>query len=116
MAEGVVRAVRTVEVVVGLAGGLLSELVAVGRVVDEVVAVVVGRGVPVDSLGATDLVGGLVGGCAVRGFTAEASSAADARAVDLSILMVTLEQTTSCRRGEWSGIRKYYGRYTSKTD
>lgn len=88
---------RTVEVVVGLAGGLLKELVAAGRAVDEVVAVVVGRVVPVDSLGATDLVGGLVGGCADRCFTVEGSSAADARAEDLSISTVALEQTTNCR-------------------
>jgi hypothetical protein len=72
-------------VVVGLAGGLLRELVAAGRVVDEVAAVVVGR-VPVDSLGATDLVGGLVGGCADRDFRVEDSSVAAARAEDLSIL------------------------------
>lgn len=81
--EGVVRVVRRVEVVVGLAGGLLRELVAACRVVDEV-AVVVGR-VPVDSLGATDLVGGLAGGFD-RDFRVEDSSVAAARAEDLSIL------------------------------
>lgn len=84
--EGVLRAVRTVEVVGGLAGGLLRELVVAVRVADGVVAGVVRRELVVDSLGATDLVGGLVGGCADRDFKVGWSSVAAVRAEGLSMV------------------------------
>lgn len=84
MVEGVVRAFRRVVVVAGLAGGLLRELVVAVRVVDGVVAVVAVR-LLVDSLGATDLVGGLVGGCADRDFKVAVSSVEAVRVEGLSM-------------------------------
>lgn len=92
--EGVLRAVRTVEVVGGLAGGLLRELVVAVRVADGVVAGVVRRELVVDSLGATDLVGGRVGGCADRDFKVGGSSVAAVRAEGLSMVEHPLQQTS----------------------
>lgn len=74
-----------VVVVVGLAGGLLRELAPAGLAAEEVVEVVVGR-VPVDSLGATDLVGNLGGGCVVFALRVAVSSVRAGREEVLSMM------------------------------